>query len=292
MNECSKCKSDLIQLFQITCSSPDSLQNINLFSLEPENKSLASVPLISSHLLSLPFHLSPCCFQRYSELFSLRTLSCTWTHSACKVQTKSNVNLKAQSHWDNKRLHPRIRGVPRQTSPTLRTPSSSPSISLPPPRPSLLCPLRANLASALQALCKMLVYQLSLPPQRKSDYNSNTVSLYLCLCLFVSALSVSTHTGLQTHLFLSTFFFFVPFPSLKAKWSEHPSCIVSLGAKELRGLPKCQIYNSPLLGHTASGHVSAFLLTLFSPEPLFLPQTTTPPQIHLYNLIAQVYKNG
>ena len=73
MNECSKCKSDLIQLFQITCS----LQNINLFSLEPEYKSLASVSLISSRLLSLPFHLSPCCFQRYSELFSVRTLSCT-----------------------------------------------------------------------------------------------------------------------------------------------------------------------------------------------------------------------
>ena len=158
MNECSKCKNDLIQLFQITCSSPDSLQNINLFSLEPEYKSLASVPLISSHLLSLPFHLSPCCFQRYSELFSLRTLSRAWTHSACKVQTKSNVNLKAQSHWDNKRLHPRIRGVPRQTSPTLRTPSSSPSLHQPPPStpiPTLptMCKPRQRPASTLQNAC-------------------------------------------------------------------------------------------------------------------------------------------
>lgn len=62
------------------------------------------------------------------------------------------------------------------------------------------------------------------------------------------------------------------------KWSEHPSCIVSLGAKELRALPKCQIYNSALLGHVASGHVSASLLTLFSPEPPFLLQTE---KIHL-----------
>lgn len=125
-----------------------------------------------------------------------------------------------------------------------------------------------------------------------------TAILLVCISVSVSLsqLCLSPHTQACKHtyffLLFLFFFFFVPFPSLKAKWSEHPSCIVSLGAKELRGLPKCQIYNSPLLGHTASGHVSAFLLTLFSPEPLFLPQTTTPPQIHLYNLIAQVYKNG
>lgn len=56
----------------------------------------ASVHLISLYLLSLPFHLLSCCFQRYSELFPLHILSCACTRSARrKVHTKSK-QLKRQ----------------------------------------------------------------------------------------------------------------------------------------------------------------------------------------------------
>lgn len=223
------------------------------------------VHLISSCLLFLPFHLSSCCFQRYSELFSLHILSCVWTHSARRVQSESKQSVRQQ-----KAACPYMRG-PKADQ---HYPPPPPPFKVPPPRPSLLCPVHANLTKAQPALYKMLVYQLSLP--HLSEKVITTAKLYVCISISVSAISI--HTSTQTHFFFLSFLLYVFPPSFKVKWSEHPFCIVSLGAKELRAFPKCQIYNSALLGHVASGHVSASLLTLFSPEPLFLRQTE---KIHL-----------
>lgn len=195
---------------------------------------------------------------------------CTYC-PVCEPTVHAECSLKANSQWDNKRLRVRIWGVPKQTSTTLHPPSS---FKVPPPRPSLLCPVHANLTKAQPALYKMLVYQLSLP--HLSEKVITTAKLYVCISISVSAISI--HTSTQTHFFFLSFLLYVFPPSFKVKWSEHPFCIVSLGAKELRAFPKCQIYNSALLGHVASGHVSASLLTLFSPEPLFLRQTE---KIHL-----------
>lgn len=140
-------------------------------------------------------------------LFSLHMLSCAWTRSSCKVHTKSNAIWKQTVSETTKGCMSVSEGSqtdqPCPPPPLLllflRQAPRSPLQAC----PSLLCPLHANLAKAQPALCKMLVYQLSLPSQRKSDYNSNPVRLHLYRCLSVSAISVSLHTSTQTRLFLS-----------------------------------------------------------------------------------------
>lgn len=100
--------------------------------------------------------------------------------------------LKANSQRDNKRLHVRIRGVPkgRPALPSIPPPLLTPPAPSPPPPPPTpptpiptlptTCKPRQSTASTLQNAC---LSTFSPPPQRKSDYNSNAVRLHLYLCL-------------------------------------------------------------------------------------------------------------
>lgn len=133
------------------------------------------VHLISSCVLFLPFHLSSCCFQRYSELFSLHILSCVWTHSARRVQSESKQSVRQQ-----KAACPYMRGpkADQHYPPPpllLQSPPSTPIPALPSTRKPHQSP-----ASTLQNAC---LSTFTPPPQRKSDYNSKTVRLHLYLCL-------------------------------------------------------------------------------------------------------------
>ena len=115
--------------------------------------------------------------------------------------------------------------------------------------PSRLYPSNANLAKAQPALFTKCLFINFHPTPLLCEKVITAAILLACISIFVSAISQAQK--------LSSFSFFTPVFSLLSEESEHPSRVVSLGAKKLKALPKCQIYNSPLLGHVASGCVSA-----------------------------------
>lgn len=204
----------------------------------------------------------------------LRTLRCARTHSAGIELPKSSGNLRANSQWDNKRPCVRIQGVPGRTGPTLLHRPLLLRFTLPASSLPKLRPLHANLTKAQPALSEMLVYQVLPPPPPKSGKVITAAILFVCISVSVSLSQLSPTPNTPTHSFL----FFPPsfstFFQSEVKWASVLHCQMRWwgmgGGKELRALPKCQIYNSALLGHVASGHVSASLLTLFAPKPLSL----------------------
>lgn len=154
--------------------------------------------------------------------FSLHTLSCTWTHSACRVRAESK-----QSERQQKAACPYPRGPKRQTSPTLHPPSSShsscsitPSTTTPPtPIPTLptTCKPRQSTASTLQNAC---LSTFSPPPSEKKWLQQQCCS---SASLSLSQLSLTLCTQTHSLSFFPLSFFPPPF---KVEWSEHRSCIV------------------------------------------------------------------
>lgn len=173
------------------------------------NKSLAfivqatSVHLIYSGLLSAQFHLGSSPLSKIQvNSHKGATLSCTWTQVRCM---KSAPQKQSQSETDNKRPYVRIcEEGPKADRPYPRPPSSTPSSSYPPsnshPHHPSYFAWPVHFAKAQPALCKMLVYQLSLPLSQKV-----ITPAILLVGISVSALLVSAHRHANSFILPSFF---------------------------------------------------------------------------------------